>query len=530
MSEQPEPIAAPADDPSAGVPAQDAVAEVTPVQDAVAGATPVQDAVADSVAAQDDDTSAAARGEEVPEVAVPVQVEELSTVGDLAGLEAPADGAHERQTDPAAEPRAHAVPAGLPRPPMPMPPRRPPATPVLERAAPLAAQDEPPDPAELAASAAVRAALVTEAESLRDSTDWTGTSGRLRELQQAWKDAPPLPRDLATPLWKRFRAACDVFFAARTETTAEQTAAQVAARDAKRALVARARELAGSQPTRAGTEEFKALQTQWKSAGTAPRGAEAQLWGAFRGAADRYFAAIGEQRASREVTQAEARTAKEQLLTEAGALRSSRDTEAVEATFADLLERWKAAGHAGRKDDDELWRRFSSTRRSVTEGARRPAAARPARGQGPARAPGGGQGRPDAARTNLRRAEDEHAWAREDHDRLVDAVSRSRTQLESFSVTDGNRGLVEQFAAQLESLSAELSAAEREVELTRAELQKARDEAPERPAGEREQRRRAVDPARDPSYGLRSRRTMDVRTTPSRGPADSGSARAPRGR
>ncbi|MBO4624652.1 MAG: DUF349 domain-containing protein [Bacteroidales bacterium] len=58
-------------------------------------------------------------------------------------------------------------------------------------------------------------AIIEEAESLKDSTDWKATSDRFIELQKQWKEIGAVPRKKSEQIWKRFRAACDAFFTAR---------------------------------------------------------------------------------------------------------------------------------------------------------------------------------------------------------------------------------------------------------------------------------------------------------------------------
>ena len=58
-------------------------------------------------------------------------------------------------------------------------------------------------------------AIIEEAESLKDSTDWKATSDRFIELQRQWKEIGAVPRKKSEQIWKRFRAACDAFFTAR---------------------------------------------------------------------------------------------------------------------------------------------------------------------------------------------------------------------------------------------------------------------------------------------------------------------------
>ena len=58
-------------------------------------------------------------------------------------------------------------------------------------------------------------ALCVEAEALKSSTDWKKTTDRFINLQKQWKEIGAVPRKKSEQLWKRFRAACDEFFAER---------------------------------------------------------------------------------------------------------------------------------------------------------------------------------------------------------------------------------------------------------------------------------------------------------------------------
>lgn len=58
-------------------------------------------------------------------------------------------------------------------------------------------------------------ALVEEAKSLTDSTDWKETSKKLIELQKEWKTIGMVPKKISDHLWEDFTTACNHFFEAR---------------------------------------------------------------------------------------------------------------------------------------------------------------------------------------------------------------------------------------------------------------------------------------------------------------------------
>ena len=58
-------------------------------------------------------------------------------------------------------------------------------------------------------------ALCEEAEQLKSSTEWKKATDQFISLQKQWKEIGAVPRKKSEQLWKRFRAACDEFFAER---------------------------------------------------------------------------------------------------------------------------------------------------------------------------------------------------------------------------------------------------------------------------------------------------------------------------
>jgi hypothetical protein len=112
---------------------------------------------------------------------------------------------------------------------------------------------------------------------------------RLQELQTAWQQLGPVPRDAARDLAQRFRTACNTFFARRREdlTTRKKVWADNLAK--KEALCERAETLAESTEWESAFAEMKRLQTEWKAAGPLRRNKSEAMWARFRAAVDRFF-------------------------------------------------------------------------------------------------------------------------------------------------------------------------------------------------------------------------------------------------
>ena len=133
----------------------------------------------------------------------------------------------------------------------------------------------------------IKEQLATEAEQLANSTDWGATAGRYRDLMRQWKAAGPAPKDIDDALWKRFRGAQDVFFAARDEANAAVDAEFAANAEVKEQLLVEAEALlpqiqAGGDSLAAAKAAFRDLAERWDAAGKVPRDRIRELEGRIR--------------------------------------------------------------------------------------------------------------------------------------------------------------------------------------------------------------------------------------------------------
>ena len=113
-----------------------------------------------------------------------------------------------------------------------------------------------------------KVAICEEAEALKTSTDWKKTADRYIALQKEWKEIGAVPRKKSEQLWKRFRAACDEFFAERDKNAKPENDFYGNLK-AKQRLVEeiKAYEITG---TEADAEALKAFQARWNEIGFVP--------------------------------------------------------------------------------------------------------------------------------------------------------------------------------------------------------------------------------------------------------------------
>ena len=111
-------------------------------------------------------------------------------------------------------------------------------------------------------------ALCEEAEALKTSTDWKKTTDQFISLQKQWKEIGAVPRKKSDQLWKRFRAACDEFFAERDKNAKPENDFYGNLK-AKQALIAeiKAYELKGDS---SDVEAMQDFQKRWQEIGFVP--------------------------------------------------------------------------------------------------------------------------------------------------------------------------------------------------------------------------------------------------------------------
>jgi hypothetical protein len=115
--------------------------------------------------------------------------------------------------------------------------------------------------------------LAGEAEKLADSTEWTPTARRFRDLMVEWKAAGRASREVDDRLWARFKAAQDTFFTRRSDVFSARDEEQVANLKAKQALIAEAESLDATADPTGAQKRLRSIHDRWEKVGHVPRDA-----------------------------------------------------------------------------------------------------------------------------------------------------------------------------------------------------------------------------------------------------------------
>ncbi len=183
---------------------------------------------------------------------------------------------------------------------------------------------------------------------------WDAMTERIIALQAQWKELGYAPRKVNNSLFARFRQRCDDFFTAKAayfKQVKEEYAANLAK---KQALAQRAEELKDSTEWRKATDEFVAMQKEWKTIGAVPKKHSDSVWKRFQSACDHFFeqkkAANSGQRSAEQANL----KAKRQVIADLEAL--AKDAEAADAAdkLRALQDRWQEIGHVPFRDKDQI--------------------------------------------------------------------------------------------------------------------------------------------------------------------------------
>ncbi|WP_068275905.1 DUF349 domain-containing protein [Aldersonia kunmingensis] len=135
---------------------------------------------------------------------------------------------------------------------------------------------------ERAAAKVRKEELCVRAEELSSSTEWAATAATFRDLLGEWKAAGRAPREADDALWRRFKGAQDVFFAARNAASSERDAEFEEHAKAKEKLLENGERIDPSQDIDAARAALRDLQEKWEEIGKVPRERMHDLEGRLR--------------------------------------------------------------------------------------------------------------------------------------------------------------------------------------------------------------------------------------------------------
>ncbi|MBE0651406.1 MAG: DUF349 domain-containing protein [Bacteroidales bacterium] len=109
--------------------------------------------------------------------------------------------------------------------------------------------------------------LCERAEALQESDSWKNTTDELINLQKEWKKIGPVPRKYSDKIWKRFRAACDVFFGHKSDFYKDRRHDEEDNLKKKQEVIEAVKSYKASKSKDENIEALKEFQRQWQEIG-----------------------------------------------------------------------------------------------------------------------------------------------------------------------------------------------------------------------------------------------------------------------
>jgi len=139
-------------------------------------------------------------------------------------------------------------------------------------------------------------ALCVKVEALQNSEDWMATSNEIIRLQNEWKTIGPVPDKVNQSIWKRFRGACDVFFARKNEAFKGQRAQESENLKLKDALIDELNVLLNAEKDyKEVITDLKRISADWRSIGFVPKKALKRINTDYDAASNAVYQKFNEQ-------------------------------------------------------------------------------------------------------------------------------------------------------------------------------------------------------------------------------------------
>ncbi len=188
--------------------------------------------------------------------------------------------------------------------------------------------------------------------------DWNRSVKDVLELQSQWRQIGYVPRKWNTKIYKRYRAACDLFFKNKNEFYKSLRGEMEENLEKKIALCERAEAMKDSIDWKKTTQDMIDIQKEWKTIGIIPRKHVDSVWKRFIAACDYFFDQKKKQTSSRYDEENRNLEAKKAIVETIRSIDTNLPVEASLTTLRELMDQWYAVGHVPYKMKDVAYHEF----------------------------------------------------------------------------------------------------------------------------------------------------------------------------
>jgi len=128
--------------------------------------------------------------------------------------------------------------------------------------------------------------ICVNAEALIKTTTWKRSTEEIIALQNEWKKIGPVPQKYSDKIWKRFRSACDAFFAAKADFFKNISSKEDENLKLKLDLISKLKTFQFSENKNENLQTIKEFQREWMNIGFVPVKEKDRLQNEFHKAID----------------------------------------------------------------------------------------------------------------------------------------------------------------------------------------------------------------------------------------------------
>ena len=199
--------------------------------------------------------------------------------------------------------------------------------------------------------------LCEQAEALSESSDWNGTTNKLKKLQEDWKAVGPAPKAQSEAIWNRFRTACDKFFEMKRAHYEAMDSEKETNLAAKEALCAKLEALDLDPKNPETVKAVTDIESEWKTIGMVPREKMDALWDRYCTSADKFQDRLAEADPAVKESIAKAKAQKESMLERVNAFMESAGANQSADAVREMQQEWRDLPRCGSSEQD-LYKRF----------------------------------------------------------------------------------------------------------------------------------------------------------------------------
>lgn len=133
-----------------------------------------------------------------------------------------------------------------------------------------------------------KAAIIANGE-YKSISEWNTATKNIIDFQEEWKHSGTIPQKERNRIYKKFRAACDIFFDRKRDFYKKMQDEQEKNLELKNQLCEKVEAIKDNTDWKVTTDKIISYQKEWKKIGPAPKKYSNKVWMRFRAACDTFF-------------------------------------------------------------------------------------------------------------------------------------------------------------------------------------------------------------------------------------------------